>query len=149
MSRSACFTTTDRGILNGCPAYKGLYIAGHNQIVALATKELRDNTNFTTIHSNESVKSYWFSTPHAQRNAMEPAIKNIADTPDLVIMDEHNKAITIIEIGCSYDAYMDTCYASKLLKYQPLNNVFNNYGYSCKVIALLFGSLGHVHKMCV
>ena len=96
MSRSACFTTTDRGILNGCPAYKGLYIAGHNQIVALATKELRDNTNFTTIHSNESVKSYWFSTPHAQRNAMEPAIKNIADTPDLVIMDEHNKVITII-----------------------------------------------------
>ena len=51
------------------------------------------------------------------------AIKNIPDTPELVIIDEHNKAITIIEIGCSYDGYMDTCYVSKLLKYQPLNNV--------------------------
>ena len=73
---------------------------------------------------------------------MESAIKNIPNTPDHVMIDEHNKAITIIEIGCSYDAYMDTCYASKLLKYQPLNNVLNNYGYSCKVIALIFGSFG-------
>ena len=76
----------------------------HNRIVALAAKALGDNTDFTTIPSDESVKPCWFSTPHAQQNAMEPAIKNILHTPDLVIVDEHNKAITIIEIGCSYDA---------------------------------------------
>ena len=124
-------------ILNGCPAYKGLYIARHDRIVALAIKELHDNINFTTIHTNKSVKSYWFSIPHAQRNTMKTAITvRTFQIPDLVIIDEHNKAITIIEIGCSYDGYTDICYASKLLKYQPFNNVLNNYGQTTMCVCI-------------
>ena len=146
MSRSVCYTTTNRGNPSRISSTAALPTKDY---ISLAMKKLRDNTNFTTIHTNESVKTYWFSIPHDQRNAMKTAIKHIPNTPDLVSIDEKNKAITIIEIGCSYDAYMDTCYASKLLKYQPLSNVLTNYGYSCTVIALIFGSLGHVHRMCV
>lgn len=136
-------------ILNGCSAYKGLYIARHDRIVALSAKELRDNVSHTTIHCNEKIKTDWFPLPHEQCVTLETATNHLPNTPDIFVINEHTKAVTIIEIGCSFDAYMDTCYASKLLKYQPWYNVFNNFGYSCKVIALIFGSLGHVHKLCV
>jgi len=59
-----CIYVTIAHILNGCSAYKGLYIACHDRIVALLVKELRNNVNFTTIHYNEKLKMDWFSLPH-------------------------------------------------------------------------------------
>lgn len=56
------------------------------------------------------------------------------------------KSVCIFEVGCCFDLYMDTCYYSKLLKYQPLVDLIQQLGYNCKLIILVFGSLGHVHK---
>ncbi len=52
----------------------------------------------------------------------------------------------VIEVGCSFDLYLDICYLSKLLKYQPLVEAIHQLDYHCKLMTLVFGSLGHVHK---
>ena len=43
-------------------------------------------------------------------------IANMANTPDIVIANKTLKTILIIEAGCCFDLYTDTCYYSKLLK---------------------------------
>ena len=78
MSRSVCYTTTNRGNPSRISSTAALPTKDY---ISLAMKKLRDNTNFTTIHTNESVKTYWFSIPHDQRNAMKTAIKHIPNTP--------------------------------------------------------------------
>ncbi len=63
-----------------------------------------------------------------------------------MIVNKALNTIFVIEVGCSFDMYLDTCYLSKLLKYQPLVEAVHQLDYQCKLITLVFGSLGHVHK---
>ena len=37
----------------------------------------------------------------------------------------------------------------KMLKYQPLIHALTVGGYSTKIVGLTYGSLGHVHRLCV
>ncbi len=61
-----------------------------------------------------------------------------------MIVSKALNALLVIEVGCSFDLYLDTCYLSKLLKYQPLLEAVLQLDYQCKLITLVFGSLGHV-----
>ena len=72
---------------------------------------------------------------------------NIPNAPDIIFINEISKSVVIFEIGCSFDLYMDTCFTSKLMKYQPLVECIKSLGYNCRFIVLVFGSLGHVHKL--
>lgn len=36
-----------------------------------------------------------------------------------------------------------------MTKYQPLLAKISDLGYACKFVALIFGSLGHVHKLTI
>ncbi len=63
-----------------------------------------------------------------------------------MIVNETLNTVFVIEVGCSFDLYLDTCYLSKLLKYQPLVEAIHQLDCQCKLIILVFGSLGHVHK---
>ena len=75
------------------------------------------------------------------------SLQDIPNTPDIVFINENRKTVTIFEIGCPFDLYMDTCFTSKLMKYQPLVERIMAMGYNCQLIVLVFGSLGHVHKL--
>jgi len=48
-----------------------------------------------------------------------------------------------------YDLYMDIAFLDKLTKYQPIVAKMRDLGYTCKMVVLIFGSLGHVHKLSV
>lgn len=72
-------------ILIGCPAYKGLYIAQHDCIVALTVKELCNTANFTSIYDTGSVKTDWFSLTQDQRVTLGVAINHSANMPDLIL----------------------------------------------------------------
>ena len=48
----------------------------------------------------------------------------------------------ILEVSCSFDDYMEQALADKLLKYQPLAACLDSLGSRCKLVALIFGSLG-------
>ena len=68
---------------------------------------------------------------------------------------------SVLGIGCCIDAYMDLSLTDKLLKYQPLLNALTQCRYqpllnaltqcscNCKLIALIYGSLGHAPGICV
>lgn len=76
-------------------------------------------------------------------------IRDFPNTPDIVVVNEVLKNILIMEVGCCFDSYMDLCYSEKMLKYQPLVNALKVCGYNTKLVVLIYGSLGHVHKLCV
>jgi len=53
----------------------------------------------------------------------------------------------IVEISCPFDAFLESCYRTKLTYYQPLNEFITlDTSYSCKTIVIIIGSLGTVHK---
>ncbi len=61
--------------------------------------------NWTGFNHNTSDRDYF---------------KNIPNTPDIVIVNKALDTVFVIEVGCAFDLYLETCYLSKLLKYQPL-----------------------------
>ena len=71
----------------------------------------------------------------------------IRQIPLISPLDVSNKNGTIVELACCFDLYMDICFNTKLLKYQPLANSIINLGFNCTLMVLTFGSLGHVHKL--
>ncbi len=129
-------------ILNGCCCYKGLYVSRHDRLVDLIVKDLKIIHKDSKIYQHTTVKLNWFNHSTSDRDYF----KNIPNTPDIVIVNETLNTVFVIEVGCSFDLYLDTCYLSKLLKYQPLVEALHQLDYKCKLIILVFGSLGHVHK---
>ena len=134
-------------IMNGCPAFKGLYIARHDRIVDITANELRKAYGQSTIHTNKKVQLNWFT--HLNDNSLESVLKDSPNTPDIVVVDDLLKTIVILEVGCCFDMYMDLCFSEKMLKYQPLTHALTVGGYSTKLVVLIYGSLGHVHRLCV
>ena len=57
--------------------------------------------------------------------------------------------VLILEGGCSFDGNMEQAFVEKLLKYQPLVVSLDCLGCRSKLVALIFGSLGHVHRLAL
>jgi hypothetical protein len=115
-------------ILNGCSFYKGLYIARHDRLVDLVSQELRQVQDRTThMYKHSTVKLNWFDHNCTDNNIL----CNIPNTPDIVFINQARKSVTIFEIGCAFDLYMDTCFTSKFMKYQPLVECITALGYNC------------------
>ncbi len=73
----------------------------------------------------------------------------IANTPDIVNISQNRKTATLFEVSCAFDLFMEDSYCSKILKYQSLISTIENLGYKCQLIVLVFGSLGHVHRLVI
>ncbi len=73
----------------------------------------------------------------------------IAKTPDIVNISQNGKTVTLFEVSCAFDLFMEDSYCSKILKYQSLILTVENLGYKCQLIVLVFGSLGHVHRLAI
>ena len=131
-------------ILNGCSQYRGLYIARHDRLVELVSKEIREVQDIpSTMYKHSTVQLDWFNHNPTHDNILH----EIPNTPDIVFINEIHKSVIIFEVACCFDLYMDTCFTTKLLKYQPLVEFIRDLGYTCQFIVLVFGSLGHVHRL--
>ena len=64
----------------------------------------------------------------------------------LVFLDRNRREVLLLEIGCVYDLYMDIGLNDKIM-YQPILAKLSDLGYQCKLVVLIFGSLGHVHNL--
>ena len=95
------------------------------------------------MHMHSTVQLDWFNHNSTNDNTLH----EIPNAPDIVFINETDKSVIIIEVGCSYDLYMDICFTTKMMKYQPLVECVKSLGYTCQLIVLVFGSLGHVHKL--
>ncbi len=62
----------------------------------------------------------FYSTGFNHNTSDRDYFKNIPNTPDIVIVIKALDTVFVIEVGCTFDLYLETCYLSKLLKYQPL-----------------------------
>lgn len=80
----------------------------------------------------------------------DPVFSDIsANTPDVVVVDEDNREVLILEVGCTFDHSLEEAFTTKMLKYQLLEQTISQLGYNCKLLVFIFGSLGHVHKLVV
>ena len=63
-----------------------------------------------------------------------------------MVINDTEKTAFIVEIATPFDSFIGRCYDEKFNKYFPLTVELNELGYYTKVIVLIIGSLGHVHK---
>ncbi len=131
-------------VLNGCTFYKKLYISRHDRIIDLLLEKLPHVCpSPVTIYTNRLLKPQMFAL-----NLNPTAFNELnATKPDITIIDEDNRTVEIVEIGCCFDSYLEETYYDKLMKYQPLVQEITVMGYKCQYIVLVFGSLGHVHRL--
>ena len=69
-----------------------------------------------------------------------------ATRPDIVIIDENNRNVFILEVGCCFDSCLEEAY-KKLVKYNPVVQQKSGLGYKSQYLVLIFGSLGHMHRL--
>jgi len=69
--------------------------------------------------------------------------------PDICVIDHNAKTCMLAEIAIPYDTFLNDCYESKFNRYLPLCHRIKDTGYECKVIVLIIGSVGNVHKKFV
>ena len=69
--------------------------------------------------------------------------------PDLCLIDHGNSVAFIIEVANPYDPFIDQCYNIKFEKYMPLCIQLSDAGFNTKVVVLVIGSLGTVHRRLV
>ena len=121
--------------------YKGLYTARHDRIVNLIASTVK-----ATFPDNVPMYKHLRTVPE-WFNSSDAVFCNIPNTPDVVFVDNNRKQVMVLEIGCVYDGYMDMTFNDKMTKYQPLLTKITSLRYSCRLIVLIFGSLGHVHRL--
>lgn len=131
-------------VLNGCTFYKKLYISRHDRIIDLLLEKLQYVCpSPVTMYTNCVLKSQMFAL-----NQNPTAFNGLnATKPDITIIDEDNRTVDIVEVGCCFDSYLEETFCEKLMKYQPLVQEITVMGYKCQYIVLVFGSLGHVHRL--
>ncbi len=133
-------------ILNGCHAYKGLYISRHDRIVDLTLKDIVSILRSSILLCKHSaVKPSMFSLC-----SNDSVFSNItANTPHVVVVNDNHKEVFILEVSCAFDDSLDEAFLTKVLKYQQLKQTSLQLGYKCKLLIFIFGSLGHVHRLVV
>lgn len=134
-------------ILNGCYVYKGMYIARHDRIVDLLVKDIMPYAPFSVkIYKHSCVSSTMFKLCNNERDVFSNVTAN---TPDVVVVDEDSREVTILEVGCTFDYSLEEAFLTKVLKYQLLKDAVLQLGYKCKLLVFIFGSLGNVHRLVV
>ena len=54
--------------------------------------------------------------------------------------------VSIIDIACPYDFYIESTYQAKLEKYRCIKEFLSNKEIECSINAIIIGSLGTVHN---
>lgn len=140
-------TETMAHILNGCHAYKGLYIYRHDRLVDLISKDISSIFgSLISLFKHFIVKPSMFNLC----NDDSDVFLNIpANTPDVVVVNEHRREVFVLEVGCTFDHSLEEAFLTKIMKYQQLVQTISQLGYRCQLLVFIFGSLGHVHKLVV
>jgi hypothetical protein len=135
-------------ILNGCHVYKGMYISRHDRIVDLLVKNMLLYTppSSVKVYTHSRVSSDMFTLCN---NEVDYFSNVTANTPDVIVVDEVSREVTILEVSCTFDYSLEEAFLAKVTKYQLLRNEIAQLGYTCKLLVFIFGSLGHVHRLVI
>ena len=118
-----------------------MYIARHDRIVELIVKDI-------SKYLASTVRMYKHSRVISTMLQLcdKPDIFN---TPDVVVVDEESREVSVLEMACTFDLSLEEAFMSKVIKYQPLLNTISELGYRCRLFVFIFGSLGHTHRLVV
>jgi hypothetical protein len=142
--RCGFFIETVSHLLNGCPKSKNSIQNRHNRVLDIIHRAVRDSNQGADIILDSPVTPSKFDD--FSRDSFDGITSN---RPDLCIIDKLNKTCMIAEVAVPFDVFLEDCYTNKFNKYFPLSQRIVELGYSCKVVVLLVGSLGLVHKRFV
>ena len=132
-------------ILNGCMDFRNMHIRRHDRIVNHIHQEITRHQPNLTVYNNCIVTANMFSS---ESHGLYQNIQH--NKPDLLIIDDHNKKVYVVEVSVPFDDFMDRCYQTKFDYYQPLSELITvDTDYTCKVVVLIVGSTGCVHKKVV
>ncbi len=136
-------TDTTSHVLNGCMTFRQCYIDRHDRSV--------DHIHDELMKSPLYKEARFFKNKVINHNVIPTLdISELRHTkPDVLVLDDRNKVAFIIEVSHPIDAFFDSCYNTKFEKYMPLSMEITKAGYKCKVVTLIIGSLGYVHKRFV
>ena len=93
-------------ILNGCNVYKGLYIARHDRIVDIITKDVSPMFHSSAVfykHSRVKPEMFQCNDSHVFANIT-------ADTPDVIVIDENSREVFLLEVGCAFDSSLEEAF---------------------------------------
>ena len=74
-------------------------------------------------------------------------LRDSPNTADIVV-DDLLKTIVILEVGCCVTCICTCVSPIFFVEYQPLIHALTVGGYSTKLVVLIYGSLGHVRRLC-
>ena len=90
-------------ILNGCYAYKGLYV--DDRIVDLIAKDI--STHFSPLvkmHKHSCVKPSMFDVCNSNPGTFSHLSAN---TPGVVVVNEESKEVFVLEMACTFDSNLE------------------------------------------
>ena len=130
-------TDTNSHALNGCRKLRGLYIERHDRCVELVLRELHKSvlTEYCEVFTNESVVFQGLNTNTSK--------------PDICFIDHAHSVAFIVEVSNPFDSFIDPCYHHKFHKYTPLHAKLSEAGFHTRIVVLIIGSLGTVHRHVV
>jgi hypothetical protein len=132
------YSDTNSHALNGCRQLKGLYTERHDRCVHLVKKELEKTviTELCQLFENQPVRFEGFTTDTSSK-------------PDMCLLDHRNSVAFIVEISNPFDSFIEQCFQHKFNKYMPLCFLLNDMGFMTRIVVLVVGSLGSVHRKVV
>ena len=132
-------------VLNGCMIFNNMYTKRHDRLVNHIHSEIINNRPRLEVYVNRIVTNHMLDS-----NSIQLYANLIHKKPDLLILDKELNQAYIVEISSPYDAFVDQCYHTKFAYYQPLCELLSlDTTYSCKIIVIIIGSTGCVHKNVV
>ena len=72
-----------------------------------------------------------------------------ATRPDAGVIDREQRTCIIVEVAVPFDPFVSECYQGKFDKYLPLCQRIQEFGFDCKVLVFIVGSLGSIHSKFV
>ena len=132
-------------VLNGCMEFKLNYMQRHNRIVHIIHEAINKYNQHVVSYEEKVITADLINDDgELQLTDYFSAVR--ARKPDIFLIDHELKKCFIVEISVPFDAFIDDCYEAKFQKYIPLFELLVLSGYDAKIIALIVGSLGHVHS---
>ena len=64
-------------------------------------------------------------------------------------MKNEDKSMSIIDIACPYDLYIENTYQDEIGKYLSLRAYLTSNGFGCEIKAIVIGFLGTVHHKAI
>ena len=132
-------TGTLHHILSNCPTFLNRYEWRHNNILRYMFKTFKENLTNGQIYTDLEGYSIAGGT-------IPPHILTTSQRPDLVIINEESKELTMVELTIPFETNLEAAHSRKVEKYNCLVHDIQEKGYTVSFYAVEVGVRGLVNR---